>query len=135
MVTGLYLRVPPAEVYHSLAFLFRWEVMCSVLTVCRIPDHKTEGTRLRALESFDEQIDQPPAVTEGFAFVGSNSQEITAVSLDDRSLIWQRSASAYQGISTGPNTIVTAGESLPNESLAGLAAFDQSDVSALGTPD
>lgn len=92
---------------------------------------KTDGTRRRALESFEDQIDQPPAVTDGIAFVGSNSQEIVAVSLDDGSLIWQRSASAYQGMSAGRNTIVTAGESLPNESLAGLAAFDQSDGSVL----
>lgn len=92
---------------------------------------REDGTRLRSLGSFGDRINQPPAVKDGVVFVGMESQEIAAVSLDEGSPIWQRSGSAYRGISAGRDAVVTSGESLPNENLAGLAAFDQSDGSVL----
>lgn len=92
---------------------------------------REDGTRLRSLGSFGDRINQPPAVRDGVAFVGIDSRELAAVSLNDGSTIWQRSGSAYQGISAGRDAVVTAGESLPNGSLAGLAAFDGSDGSVL----
>lgn len=92
---------------------------------------KTDGTRLRSVISFGDHIDQPPAVKNGIAFVGTPSQEIVAVSLNEASVLWRRSGNAYQGITAGRDAVVTSGESLPNDSLAGLAAFDQSDGSVL----
>ena len=92
---------------------------------------REDGTRLRSLESFGDRINQPPAVKDGVAFVGIDSQEIAAVSLGDGESIWRRSGGTYRGISAGRDAVVTSGETLPNEALAGLAAFDQSDGSVL----
>jgi outer membrane protein assembly factor BamB len=92
---------------------------------------KTDGSRQRSLDSFGERINQPPAVWDGVAYVGIDSQEIVAVSLADGSIHWRRDGSAYRGISAGRETVVTSGESLPSKNLAGLAAFDRSDGSVL----
>lgn len=64
-----------------------------------------------------------PAVADGV--VGSRAQEITAISLDDGAVVWQRSGDASQGISIGRETVVISGESLPDASRVGLAAFDR----------
>jgi outer membrane protein assembly factor BamB len=86
-----------------------------------------DGTRRRALGTFGDRISEPPAVADGIAFLGSQSQGIVAVSIADGSTVWRRSDSAYRGLSVGTETLVTSGESLPESSLAGLAAFDRSD--------
>jgi outer membrane protein assembly factor BamB len=101
-----------------------------------VPDQGTlavydpaEGTRVRSLGNFGDQISESPAVADGVAFVGSQTQEITAMSIDDGSVFWQRSGNASRGISVGRETVVISGESLPEASLAGLAALDRSDGS------
>ena len=72
---------------------------------------------------------EPPAVTDGLAFVGTQNQEIAVISITDGSIVWRRSGDAYEGLSVGTETVVTSGESLPESSLAGLAAFDRADGS------
>lgn len=99
-----------------------------------VPDQGTlavhdpaDGTRLRSLGTFGDRIGTPPAVSDGVAFLGTRSQEIVALSIDDGSMIWQQSGSATRGISAGRESVVISGESLPEASLAGLAALDRSD--------
>ncbi|SDY91218.1 outer membrane protein assembly factor BamB family protein, partial [Halopenitus persicus] len=60
-------------------------------------------------------------------FLGTRSQEIVALSIDDGATIWQQSGSATRGISVGRESIVISGESLPEANLAGLAALNRSD--------
>lgn len=86
-----------------------------------------DGTRSRSLGSFAEQFDQPPAVADGVAFVESSGGEIVALSIEDGSTLWRRSGSGSRGMSVGRETVVVAGEQLPEASLAGLAALDRSD--------
>lgn len=86
----------------------------------------TDGTRLRSLGTFGDRIGTPPAVSDGVAFLGTGSQEIVALSIDDGSTVWQQSGSATRGISAGRESVVISGESLPEASLAGLAALDRS---------
>jgi len=86
-----------------------------------------DGTRVRSLGTFGDRLGTPPAVSNGTAFLGTRSQEIVALSIDDGSTIWQQSGSATRGISVGRESIVISGESLPKASLAGLAALDRSD--------
>lgn len=85
-----------------------------------------DGTRLRSLGTFGDRLGTPPAVSDGLAFLGTRSQEIVALSIDDGEMVWQQSGSAYRGISVGRESIVISGESLPEASLAGLAALDRS---------
>lgn len=92
---------------------------------------KTDGLRQRSLASFGDRINQPPALRDGVVYVGIDSQEIVALSLEDGSIQWRREGSAYRGISAGRERVVTSGESLPTKTLAGLAAFDRSDGSVL----
>jgi outer membrane protein assembly factor BamB len=86
-----------------------------------------DGTRRRTLGAFGDRISEPPAAADGLAFLGSQSQEVVAISITDGSTLWRRSGSAYRGLSVGTETVVTSGESLPESSLAGLAAFDRAD--------
>ena len=86
-----------------------------------------DGTRLRSLNTFGDRLGTSPAVSNGTAFLGTRSQEIIALSLDDGATIWQQSGSATRGISVGRESIVISGESLPEASLAGLAALDRTD--------
>lgn len=99
-----------------------------------IPDRGTlavhdpiDGTRSRSLGTFGDRLRTPPAVFEGTAFIGTRDQEILAISIDDGSTVWRQSGSASRGISAGRETVVISGESLPDASLAGLAALDRSD--------
>lgn len=86
-----------------------------------------DGNRRRVLGNFGDRISEPPAVTDGLAFVGTQNQEITVIAITDGSTVWQRSGDASEGLSVGTETVVTSGESLPESSLAGLAAFDRAD--------
>lgn len=88
-----------------------------------------DGSRRRVLGDFGDRISEPPAVTDGLAFVGTQNQEIAVISITDGSTVWQRSGDASEGLSVGTETVVTSGESLPESSLAGLAAFDRADGS------
>ncbi|MFT4909551.1 MAG: outer membrane protein assembly factor BamB [Natronomonas sp.] len=86
-----------------------------------------DGTRVRSLGTFGDRLGTPPAVSNGTAFLGTRNQEIVALSIDDGSTIWQQSGSATRGISVGREAIVISGESLPEASLAGVAALDRSN--------
>ncbi|WP_181692373.1 PQQ-binding-like beta-propeller repeat protein [Natronomonas sp. LN261] len=99
-----------------------------------VPDQGTlavhdpaDGTRVRSLGTFGDRLGTAPAVSDGTAFLGTRDQKIVAVSIEDGSTVWQQSGSATRGISVGRESIVTSGESLPEASLAGLAALDRSD--------
>lgn len=97
-----------------------------------VPDEGTlavhdpgDGSRVRSLGSFGDRIDEPPAVADGVAFLGSRGGEIQAISIADGETIWRRDGSASRGISVGRDAVVVSGERLPEENLAGLAALDR----------
>jgi outer membrane protein assembly factor BamB len=83
------------------------------------------GERLRELGAFGDRIPQPPATADGTAFLGTPS-EIVAVSIDDGETAWRREGGVGPGISVGRDAVVAAAESLPEASLAGIAAFERS---------
>lgn len=86
----------------------------------------TDGSRLRSLGRFGDRIRSPPAVADGVAYVGTREQEVVALSVEDGSTVWRQSGSASRGLSVGRETVVISGESLPDTSLAGVAALDRS---------
>lgn len=85
-----------------------------------------DGTRLRTLGTFGEQIEATPAVADGTAYVasGESSGELLAVSVTDGTIEWrvEVQVTAGTGISVGEDAVVA-----PVTDLPGVAAFERGD--------
>lgn len=85
-----------------------------------------DGTRLRTLAEFGEDLWEPPAVADGTAYVATTESpgELVAVSLADGTVEWRVDATVTvdTGVVVGREAVVTAVTDLP-----GLAAFERSD--------
>jgi outer membrane protein assembly factor BamB len=93
----------------------------------RVAVHDPEdGERLRTLTGPGRQIDVPPAVADGTAFVAQGGGGLAAVSIEDGTVRWTVGVhvSADTGITVGREAVVA-----PVSDLPGVAAFERADGS------
>jgi len=88
----------------------------------------TDGTRKRTLGPFDGRLQVPPAVTDGTAFVATDSS-LQAVSIADGSQVWRADLQVMTdtGVSAGRETVVAPVLDLPDAGGPGLTALARSD--------